>query len=182
MSDISSSIKKLSNEQLNKITKDKIKDALKSLLKEKSFKNVTITELVKKAGVSRTAFYRNYESKEAILDEILEVFVSAIKKQLHSGISGGDRYDLFLSLFQKIKDAEEEIRLLFGAHLKLEDLFPAEIRKFVHDISPLDKYDFLSIYGAVKEILSYWISNGMVESVEEMADLCYKLYGGKPKN
>ncbi len=181
MADIGNSLKKLSNEQLNKITKDKIKGALKVLLEEKSFKNVTISELVRKAGVSRTAFYRNYDSKEALLNDVLDTLVTSIKKHLLSGISSGDRYDLFLELFQKIKDAEEEIHLLFGAHLKLEDLFPAEIRKFIHEKSPLDKYDFLSIYGAVKEIISCWISEGMIEPVEDMAELCYKLYTSRTK-
>lgn len=169
----------LSNEQLNKITKDKIRGALRTLMHEKSFKNVTITELVKKAGVSRTAFYRNYESKEAILEEICESFTGSIKGFLSDITKNVDLYNLFLDIFVKMKEAEEEIKLLFKAHLHIEDLFPTEIGRFFRGHSANERYVIIGLYGACKAIISDWIKNGMSEPIEEMASLCYNLCKNK---
>ena len=58
---------KLSNMESNKITKESIQVALISLMANKKLENITITEIVKKAGVSRTSFYRNYKDKEDVL-------------------------------------------------------------------------------------------------------------------
>ena len=41
--------------------------ALLQLMKYKSFHQITITEIVKVAGVSRSSFYRNFTSKEQML-------------------------------------------------------------------------------------------------------------------
>jgi len=49
-------ILKKNNMEINAITKEAIEQALISLIKEKDFKDITITEITKKAGVSRTAY------------------------------------------------------------------------------------------------------------------------------
>ena len=41
--------------------------ALLQLMQKKAFDRISITELCRKAGVSRMSFYRNFESKEAVL-------------------------------------------------------------------------------------------------------------------
>ncbi len=58
-----------SNSELNKLTKESIETALLFLMEKKDFNKISISELVKKAGVSRNAFYRNYKSKEEILEK-----------------------------------------------------------------------------------------------------------------
>lgn len=55
------------NEIANNIVRESLTDALFSLMSKKEFNDITITELSKKAGVSRLSFYRNYTSKEEIL-------------------------------------------------------------------------------------------------------------------
>lgn len=167
----------LSNEQLNKITKDNIKNALKSLLKEKSLKSVTVTELVKKAGVSRTAFYRNYESMEDILSEIGEGFISTVKKYLPEVKKHIDPYELLLEMFKKIKETESELKLIFKSHIHLDDLWPKEnpSGKLHGEKNTLERYSLVGIEGAMKAIIGDWIINGMVESAEEMASVCAEL-------
>lgn len=60
--------------QANIIAKECIVSALLKLIYEKPLSTITISELTKKAGVSRMTFYRNYDSKEEVfighLDEI----------------------------------------------------------------------------------------------------------------
>ncbi len=62
---------RLSNIESNKITRECIETALILLMSEKDYSNITISEIVQRAGVSRTAYYRNYSSKEDILNTLL---------------------------------------------------------------------------------------------------------------
>ncbi|CRH91822.1 mycofactocin system transcriptional regulator [Chlamydia trachomatis] len=57
-----------SNKESNQLTRESIETALVFLLEKKDLNQISISELVKKAGVSRNAFYRNYKSKEEILE------------------------------------------------------------------------------------------------------------------
>ena len=61
---------RLNNEESNKLTRECLTTALMQLMKEKPLDKITITELVARSGVSRTAFYRNYSTKEDILVDI----------------------------------------------------------------------------------------------------------------
>ncbi|MGI6046191.1 MAG: TetR/AcrR family transcriptional regulator [Eggerthellaceae bacterium] len=54
------------NAEVNAITRERIEATLIALMSEKDFSDITITDITKKAGVSRLAYYRNYESKEDI--------------------------------------------------------------------------------------------------------------------
>lgn len=56
-----------SSESRNAYVREHLTDALLSLLAEKPLNEISISELCSAAGVGRTSFYRNFESKEEIL-------------------------------------------------------------------------------------------------------------------
>ena len=63
------------------VVKDYYTGAMLELLKRKPFSDITVSDLVRKSGASRASFYRNYESKEQIVDEYLEeIFGRIIEK------------------------------------------------------------------------------------------------------
>jgi len=64
-------VEKVNNLQ-NKLAKESIFIALMILMKKKSFNEISITEITKKAGVSRMAYYRNYTVKEDIITNYLD--------------------------------------------------------------------------------------------------------------
>lgn len=70
-----------SNKEANQLTKESIETALLFLLEKKDIKQISVSELVRKAGVSRNAFYRNYKSKEEILEIYYERTSSNLKKK-----------------------------------------------------------------------------------------------------
>ncbi|HEL1845110.1 TPA: TetR/AcrR family transcriptional regulator [Streptococcus suis] len=72
-----------SNKEANQLTKESIETALLFLLEKKELKQISVSELVRKAGVSRNAFYRNYKSKEEILEDYYERTSSNLKKKWH---------------------------------------------------------------------------------------------------
>ncbi|QUE54304.1 TetR/AcrR family transcriptional regulator [Streptococcus oriscaviae] len=70
-----------SNKEVNQLTRESIETALLFLLERKEMKHISVSELVRKAGVSRNAFYRNYKSKEEILELYYERTSQSVKEK-----------------------------------------------------------------------------------------------------
>ena len=58
-----------------------VEEALAILIDKKDFSAITISELVKKAGIARSTFYRNYESKEDIIRSSIRKTLSEFDEQ-----------------------------------------------------------------------------------------------------
>ena len=58
---------------------DYIYEALVELMDKKPYDQITITDITKKAGVSRMAYYRNYKDKDDILIEHYRSVLSQVK-------------------------------------------------------------------------------------------------------
>ena len=93
-----------------------IYQALTELMREKEYREITVTELARKAGVSRMACYRNFSSKDDIL---LEHFRRRFAEALEAGESsllcgaareaeGLARAGLFPEAFRIVMDALKE--------------------------------------------------------------------------
>lgn len=70
------------NWEAHLITKESLETALLFLLQQKKLSDISISELVLKAGVSRNAFYRHYRSKDELLKKLLKKNVLKIVKGL----------------------------------------------------------------------------------------------------
>lgn len=91
---------KLSNEESNKLTIECLEQALIILMAEKPFNKITITEIVKKAGVSRTAFYRNYNTKEDIIQKYLTETVDNIYTLMELQYIENKDFEYWLTMFE----------------------------------------------------------------------------------
>ena len=60
---------KKNNEYSRQLTREALEDALITLMDRQEYSSISVTDLAKKAGVSRAAFYRNFNSIDEILDE-----------------------------------------------------------------------------------------------------------------
>ena len=58
--------------EANLRVKESITTTLFQLMHEKSISDISISELIRRAGVARVSFYRNYESKEDVLVTLIE--------------------------------------------------------------------------------------------------------------
>ncbi len=163
-------ILRLSNKESNKITKECIQSALILLLKEKEFDKISITDLTKRAGVSRTGYYRNYSSKEDVLRDLLENVVDQIVSAI---VSEGNALDQCRTLFEKSKDNAETFALLQKAHFG-DSILSEMTNRILSMVSPENRNEKIrqtAICGCVYNLLKIWIENGMKESPEEMAQL-----------
>lgn len=138
-------ILRLSNEESNRITKECIETALLILMKEKEFKDISITDIVKRSGVSRTAYYRNYSSKEDILNNYLEAVVKAITDKMDLTTCPGDDFEFWYSIFNQVRNHAEIYAVLLKAGF--EGVILSSINKIMLDnissdsISSKEKYE-----------------------------------------
>ena len=103
-----------SNQESNLLTREAIETALLQLLEKKDLTKISISELVKRAGVSRAAFYRNYDSKEEILESVFKRSVHNIMEQLHHYDLKTDLYLVWVHLFPRSKKGSQSDSIGFG--------------------------------------------------------------------
>lgn len=60
-------------------TKKAIQNAMVTLLKTKSFDDITTTKLAKEAGISRSSFYTHYKDKFELIDSCQQTLFNQIE-------------------------------------------------------------------------------------------------------
>ena len=114
---------RLNNEESNKLTRECLTTALMQLMKEKPLDKITITELVARSGVSRTAFYRNYSTKEDILVDIRNAITETSNNLLLKPELKDDPFLWFRECFRIVQDNADLIRPILDAKITLADFF-----------------------------------------------------------
>lgn len=170
-------ILRMSNEESNKLTRECLQTALIYLMNEKPFEKITITELVKRSGVSRTAFYRNYASKEDILKEFSDWFLKELIAFSEDEQYKEHPYLWYLRFFSSIKEHADILQLLIKANMPagMDHTASSFIEKIKPAHTSLEYYKNLAFEGAFSKILLGWFQKGMQESPEEMARLCKEI-------
>ena len=88
-----------------KKTKTAVLNAFISLIEEKGFENVKIIDIANRANVNRNTIYLHYDSKEMIIEEIIDnIFTSELhdfnmSSYLNSKINKKRIYDMFHKIF-----------------------------------------------------------------------------------
>lgn len=145
-------------------------DALLILMREKKYRDISITGICKKAGVTRMSFYRNYESKE----DILKKWIASVTEDFleESGISykNDSSRDYFVKLFTHLQRYREISVALYRAdliHLVREQFDKVFLRLHADEYDPYKSY-FLS--GGIYNVFLLWLMNGCAETPEELAE------------
>jgi AcrR family transcriptional regulator len=94
-------------------TQKLLREALVELIDERGFDAITIGELTTRAMVSRAAFYRNYQDKYDLVEQIFEEAMSALLAAV--GDLGRDHpAEIWVRFFEHIADYERLYRALLG--------------------------------------------------------------------
>lgn len=166
----------------------KMYDALRALMDEKDYEDITITDIVSSAGVSRMAFYRNYKDKREIL---LSQFETILRKSSEQFSHADDLLwrELWDSFFDELRSSEilQYIRKA-GLVYAAIDVFRETHLAYYRDIRrwPLDDPNaMLGAYqhmGMMSGVLAYLadypqdadntlLTNAMLAAVSEEADI-----------
>ena len=93
----------------NSFIKECILQALLQLMDEKDFKDISITEITKKAGVSRMAYYRNYYYKEDIFNNYMTELLEKYQNVRNEIVAAhpNDKYQMMFHVFEYFKVNEK---------------------------------------------------------------------------
>ncbi|MDE6408130.1 MAG: TetR/AcrR family transcriptional regulator [Anaeroplasmataceae bacterium] len=158
--------------EINIEVKNAMVKALFILLEKKPLSEIKIKELVKKAGVARASFYRNFKTKEDVIIYFLNTLLLQYKEKYTADLAHIARYENVLRTFNYVYSYKMELQSLFQA--KLGQMFLDAINEYIITSTDLQhekqlyKYPFYSYAGALYNVIYYWITSGCKESPEEM--------------
>jgi len=166
---------RMNNEERNTYVKTQITKATLKLLKKRDLSEISIGEITETAQVSRVSFYRNYESKEAIVrEQVHRLFSQWAENNEYIRLKDetGKDDELLGDLFGFIKDNDK-----FFLLLKKRNLLYLLRDELKHMIGPKPEdnnaaayfgaFAYNGIYGWIDE----WINRGMQESREDMTSM-----------
>lgn len=163
-------------------TRQAIKNAMIDLLQEKSFDLITTTELVKRAGISRSSFYTHYQDKYDLVEHYQNVFFKKL-----SAIFQAHRTDLATAIY--------ELFTLLETDYSLESAFLSEngtreihlyliqqTKKFLETViiptfgkpslSTINvEYRITYVSHAIFGMLQLWIKRGKQETPREITNM-----------
>lgn len=170
-------LRHLSNNEANRITRESICTAFLEIISTKEFHDISISEIVRRAGVSRQSFYRNYNSKEDIVLEIESVMQTELIKKLNDPVYTENPKMWYLNFFSLIRANKAVVTILYKADLfeTLLKKVPLLIESNLMSSTPDLHYRIIGSMGAVNAVALAWFNDGMKESEDEMADICMKI-------
>lgn len=166
-------LQRLSNNEANRITREALCTALLHLMNTKPFKEIQISELVRKAGVSRQAFYRNYTSKQDIVMEIESELLGRFSNSLTDPKYDNNVFQWFCDFFTFIRDNQQAVRGLLESNLfdQMLPRFPQTVEERYMNTANYSYYA-LGCLSAIRAISAEWIKSGMKEDIRTMAEIC----------
>lgn len=154
---------------------DQLENSIFNLLKEKEYKDISISELCDKAWVSRCTFYRNYKDMD---DIIYQYFMRESQKWWD------ENYNLFLkeenyislSLFKYLLSLKERIIIVYQRGLSY--IFEKHIfDSAINGRNIFDKeqsYSSARVSGSIVGLINEWVRRGMQDSPEYLAKFLNK--------
>jgi AcrR family transcriptional regulator len=94
-------------------TQKLLREALIELIEERGFEALTIGELTERAMVSRAAFYRNYQDKYDLVEQIFEEAMSALLGAV-ADLGREHPPEIWVKFFEHIAHYERLYRALLG--------------------------------------------------------------------
>lgn len=164
--------------QKNTMTRDCIFTALLLLMDQMPYEDITITDIAKKAGVSRMSYYRLYKSKDDILVRHFQDAFEGLLEEL-KGMGKITKYQFALLIF---RTGKRERRLMEGMlHARRYEMvlqcFVRCCAYLAKEVFELDMEDARTDYwvhetaGRFCLIMFRWTERGMPEPPEELAAL-----------
>ncbi|HIW22258.1 MAG TPA: TetR/AcrR family transcriptional regulator [Candidatus Dorea intestinavium] len=171
-----------SKNSANQLAKECLITALVQLLHEKKLSEISISELTKKAGVSRMTYYRNYVSKEDIIMKYLAEIFTLYHQEFKQQSDHTNFYDMpnMLHCFQYFSAYKDFINTLFLSGLG--DLFLSNLTKYILSLwykegdSLTHYYTLLAFAGSLCSIYLAWMKNDSSLPVEELARIIHSIY------
>lgn len=156
---------------------DSMFTALKLLMKEKDYSEITITDIVKRAGFSRMAFYRNYSSKDEILTHRLRKTLDHFMHKMEEKEISDDM-ELWTEFFEFLINDEAILCIckagLYGSLLEVHEQYTVQYFEKRYGWYMEDRTNRMRAYkrmGSVAGLMSYYMENPADTGPGELAKL-----------
>ena len=173
----------IKNNKRYKVSSDKIETTFLSLLYNRKYEEITISEICEKSGINRSTFYAHYDDINDLIIKIESKFASSMSLIFDSGLRQTN--EAFIEMFTFIK----RNKYFYKAFLNIPYITFAEsniktnILQNMKDNNITTKTDDIalfyraSFFGAgIKELCRLWLERDCKESPEQMATLLIEEY------
>lgn len=165
-----------------------IEQAFKELLKEIPYTKLTVTEICHAAGVSRKAFYDNFQDKEAIVERLFDMHVMEPMRAFHRVLSFEEslmiRDSNVLRMYESIHRESEYYSNLICPIRGHDDTFLRVATWAIYHFNmehipclrkPSEEWrlDYTAYFFASSQamLMQKWVSDGFKVSPRELTDL-----------
>ncbi len=160
------------------LSKKTISEAFCLLIKKYKFESITISLITAQAGVSRSTFYRHFNSLESVVEytnnSIIEQGVAKL-----SALESPKLEDLIRWRLEVAKELPYLSSLELHPVIKniLATVAPERLRKFSEVLDFQTPYKLTFNEAGFQAVISQWAENGFRESVDEMTSIILRLIG-----
>ncbi|MGD0367757.1 MAG: TetR/AcrR family transcriptional regulator [Acidobacteriaceae bacterium] len=167
-------------------TRDTLGGALVQLMHEKPFDDITVQEVLDRAGVSRTTFYTHYRDKDDLFLSDVEDFFELMSTFLTRGGAASKRVAPVEELLTHVSDVREFHQALVASG-KMDDVRELGLGCFARSIEQrlllagviLDPASLRAcsnaLAGSLFAMLESWLRTGMTVPPSEMDALFHRL-------
>ncbi len=156
-----------------------IAESLIMMMKKKQLEDITITELVKEAHVSRMTFYKYYRTKTCVLQDYMYEMVSAYMLDVEQKpeIGGFHERAHILHCFEFFREYREfaHVLILSGLQYIITNALNDYMDTYMTSDGNDAKYKLYYYAGAICNVYLKWVENECAESPEELTDMIYKI-------
>jgi AcrR family transcriptional regulator len=166
-------------------TRDILGDALVALMLERPFEQITIKQVLARAGVGRTTFYEHFRNKDDLFKSDVEDFCQMMAGLLARTGAEPRRIAPVEELFSHLRDYRDFHDALVAAG-KADDVRELATRSFARSIAErlqaagveMEPADFQAtaqlLSGGLLSLLDWWIREGMTAPPAEMDALFHR--------
>lgn len=167
--------------QENLRVKNSITNALFTLMKEKSFAKISVTDIVTTAGVARASYYRNYDSKDDILTTLVSDLLEDFKETADYDLTNYLTYKNVERSFTSFKKYKDHLLNLYQSGFG--SVFLDGLNQF-HEINAgnmsihsIEKYRLYIFTGALFNTAIVWMENGAKEDIADISAAFCEYFG-----
>ena len=177
------------NAERNEAARSAIVEALFTLMETERFSSISVLQIVEEAGVARMSYYRNFESKEQVIEAYVDRLHSELIAQSEKSAADAQGADGLLdekTLVHGFKHSLERMRvekrkilalINAGFATTLQRMMDGYLEERLGDMPArsIERYELYFASGALLNVLVNWLEQGAKESPEDMAVFCAKL-------
>ncbi|MBQ6360895.1 MAG: TetR family transcriptional regulator [Lachnospiraceae bacterium] len=165
-------------------TKGMILSAMRELLKKKKFSQITVSEIARTAGVSKTTFYNKFQDKYDLMNSY---YTEVVKEVIMKNYAGEDNLRKYVEIWQFIFDNQN----FFGAAFEMRgqnsfyEFYCDFCRQTFADIYRYNtgqnriteeyEYKIYALSVMFANLVEYWLKKECSIPVEQMAQWSLEL-------